>query len=149
MKKTRFVSVLHDLIMGEELDNKHKLQNMLLATSIIGCGISSVISLFSDRSLASKLLPLFCFIMLLVTFYVSTVRRKQKAGTLMVFISINLIFFPLMFFCNGGVYSGMPIWLIFGLIYPWLVSEGALCVVMFALNMLAALVCFGAQFFFP
>lgn len=149
VKRPWFVNALHELIMGEELDNKHKLQNMLLATSIIGCGISSAISLFSDRSLASKLLPLFCFIMLLITFYVSTVRRKQKAGTLMVFISINLVFFPLMFFCNGGVYSGMPIWLIFGLIYPWLVSEGALCVVMFALNMLAALVCFGTQFFFP
>ena len=149
LKKLRFVRVLHNLIMNEELDNKHKLQNMLLATSIIGCGISSFISLFSDRSLASKLLPLSCFIMLLVTFYVSTVRKKQKAGTLMVFVSINLIFFPLMFFCNGGVYSGVTIWLVFGLIYPWLVSEGALCAVMFALNLLAALACFGAQFFFP
>ena len=149
LKKPRIVSVLHELIMGEELSNKHKLQNMLLSTSIIGCSISVVISLIFDNRFSGKLLPLSCLIMLLITFYISTVRRNQKAGTLIVFISINLIIFPLMYFCNGGVYSGMPIWLTFGLIYPWLVSEGALCIVMFALNALAAIVCFGAQFFFP
>lgn len=149
MKKPRFVSVLHELIMSDELDNKHKLQNMLLATSIIGSSISVVVSFLFIDSLKSRLLSLFCLFALMITFYVSVVCRNKKAGTLIVVIAINLITFPLMFWCNGGVYGGMPVWLTFGLIYPWLVSEGAFCIVMFALNAVAAIVCFGAQFFFP
>jgi len=149
VKKPRFVGVLHELIMGEELDNKHKLQNMLLSTSIIGSSISAVVSLIFDEKLASKLLSVFCVVILLITFYVSTICRSRRAGTLIVFISINLVLFPLMFYCNGGVYSGMPVWLTFGLIYPWLVSEGALCVVMFVLNTLVTFACFGTQLFFP
>ena len=68
---------------------------------------------------------------------------------MIVFIVINIILFPLLFYTNGGVYSGMPIWLAFGLIYPWMVSEGAMCIVMFILNALVTVGCFATQYFFP
>lgn len=149
MKKPRFFSYLHELIMSDELDVKHKLQNMLLTISIVGSSLSVLVAFILNDSLRSKVLSLICLLMQFIAFYVSAVRRKKNAGTMIVFIAINLIIFPLMFFFNGGVYSGMPIWLIFGLIYPWLVSEGAMCIVMFVLNAAATVVCFGVQYWIP
>lgn len=135
--------------MSDELDVKHKLQNMLLTISIVGSSLSVLVAFILNDSLRSKVLSLICLLLQFIAFYVSAVRRKKNAGTMIVFIAINLIIFPLMFFFNGGVYSGMPIWLIFGLIYPWLVSEGAMCIVMFVLNAAATVVCFGVQYWFP
>lgn len=149
LKKPRFINYMHELIMGDELDVKHKLQNMLLTISIVGSSLSILVTFIINDSLKSKLLSLFCLLMQYIAFYVSAVRRKKNAGTMIVFIAINLIIFPLMFFLNGGVYSGMPVWLIFGLIYPWLVSEGATCIVMFVLNSIATVVCFGVQYWLP
>ncbi|MGN0669308.1 MAG: hypothetical protein ACI4JZ_02050, partial [Oscillospiraceae bacterium] len=149
MKMPRFLRYLHNLIMSDDLDVKHRLQNMLLAISIVGSGISVLIVFLLNESIMSKVLSTFCLLSLFVAFYVSAVRRKKTAGTMIVFIVINLIIFPLMFFFNGGVYSGVPIWLTFGLIYPWLVCEGAMCVVIFALNAVATVVCFGVQYWLP
>lgn len=149
MKMPRFLSYLHDLIMSDELDVKHKLQNMLLTISIVGSGISVLIVFLLNESLMSKALSTFCLLSLIIAFYISAVRRKKTAGTMIVFIVINLIIFPLMFYFNGGVYSGVPIWLTFGLIYPWLVCEGAMCIVMFVLNAIMTVVCFGVQYCLP
>ena len=149
MKMPRFFSFMHELIMSDEFDVKHKLQNMLLAISIIGSGISVLIVFLLNESVISKLLSAFCLLSLITAFYISAVRRKKTAGMMIVFIVINLIIFPLMFFFNGGVYSGVPIWLTFGLIYPWLVFEGAMCVVIFALNSIVTVVCFGVQYWLP
>ncbi|MGN1422132.1 MAG: ATP-binding protein [Oscillospiraceae bacterium] len=149
MKRPEFVRVLNDLIMGEDLDIKHKLQNMLLTISMIGSCITITIAVIINDNFANILLSLFCLAMQFVAFYFSTVKRSKNVGMMIVFITINLIVFPLMFYGNGGVYSGMPIWLEFGLIYPWLVSEGAVCIVMFVVNMLVTLGCFATQYFFP
>ena len=54
-----------------------------------------------------------------------------------------------MYMLNGGVYSGMPLWLAFGLVFPWFAMDGARCCVMFALDLIAALGCLAVQMFFP
>lgn len=149
MKTPRFLRFLHDLIMSDELDVKHRLQNMLLAISIVGSSISVLIVFLLNESPISKALSSFCLLSLITAFYISAVRRKKTAGTMIVFIVINLIIFPLMFYFNGGVYSGVPIWLTFGLIYPWLVCEGTMCLVIFVLNAAATVVCFGVQYWLP
>ena len=135
--------------MSDEFDVKHRLQNMLLAISIVGSGISVLIVFLLNESLVSKALSSFCLLSLITAFYISAIRRKKTAGLMIVFIVINLIIFPLMFFFNGGVYSGVPIWLTFGLIYPWLVCEGSMCIVIFVLNSIATVVCFEVQYWLP
>ncbi|MBP1562149.1 MAG: response regulator [Oscillospiraceae bacterium] len=149
MKKPRFVRYLHELIMGDGFDIKHKLQNMLLAISIIGGFFTVTAAFVLNNSFESKILSVSALIMQIFAFFVSAVLKKRKAGTMIVFIVINIILFPLLFYTNGGVYSGMPIWLAFGLIYPWMVSEGAMCIVMFILNTLVTVGCFTTQYFFP
>ncbi|MCR5301305.1 MAG: HD-GYP domain-containing protein [Lachnospiraceae bacterium] len=54
-----------------------------------------------------------------------------------------------MFFTNGGVYGGTPVWLLLGTIYIALILEGRLKYVMLALNMISMVIYFIIGYYHP
>ena len=114
-----------------------------------GCAASVVISFATQMSLAGNLASLLGLLTLSLAFYLSVIRKKKEAASYLITIAVNLVLFPLMYMLNGGVYSGMPLWLAFGLVFPWFAMDGARCYVMFALDLIAALGCLAVQMFFP
>ena len=61
---------------------------------------------------------------ILLCLYISIVKKNPGiAGFLCVLIA-NLIGFPIMYFSAGGLFSGMPIWLAFALLLPFMVLWG-------------------------
>lgn len=142
-------SKLRTLLLSDDLDIRHKLQNILITISMAGCAASVVISFATQMSLAGNLASLLGLLTLFLAFYLSVIRKKKEAAYYLITIAVNLVLFPLMYMLNGGVYSGMPLWLAFGLVFPWFAMDGARCCVMFALDLIAALGCLAVQMFFP
>jgi hypothetical protein len=142
-------SKLRTLLLSDDLDIRHKLQNILITISMAGCAASVVISFATQMSLAGNLASLLGLLTLSLAFYLSVIRKKKEAAYYLITIAVNLVLFPLMYMLNGGVYSGMPLWLAFGLVFPWFAMDGARCCVMFALDLIAALGCLAVQMFFP
>lgn len=140
---------LQNLLLSDEFDIKHKLQNMLLAISLVGSAASIIISFALGFGLAGNLLSLLTTVTAFITFYISVIKKKKTAASYFVSIVINIFLFPLMFILDGGVYSAMPLWFIFGLIFPWLILDGKGCYIIFGLDLLMALGCLALQFFFP
>ena len=140
---------LRTLLLSDDLDIRHKLQNILITISMAGCAASVVISFATQMSLAGNLASLLGLLTLSLAFYLSVIRKKKEAASYLITIAVNLVLFPLMYMLNGGVYSGMPLWLAFGLVFPWFAMDGARCYVMFALDLIAALGCLAVQMFFP
>lgn len=140
---------LRTLLLSDDLDIRHKLQNILITISMAGCAASVVISFATQMSLAGNLASLLGLLTLSLAFYLSVIRKKKEAAYYLITIAVNLVLFPLMYMLNGGVYSGMPLWLAFGLVFPWFAMDGARCCVMFALDLIAALGCLAVQMFFP
>lgn len=140
---------LRTLLLSDDLDIRHKLQNILITISMAGCAASVVISFATQMSLAGNLASLLGLLTLFLAFYLSVIRKKKEAASYLITIAVNLVLFPLMYMLNGGVYSGMPLWLTFGLAFPWFAMDGARCYVMFALDLIAALGCLAVQMFFP
>ena len=140
---------LRTLLLSDDLDIRHKLQNILITISMAGCAASVVISFATQMSLAGNLASLLGLLTLFLAFYLSVIRKKKEAASYLITIAVNLVLFPLMYMLNGGVYSGMPLWLVFGLVFPWFAMDGARCYVMFALDLIAALGCLAVQMFFP
>ncbi|MBR4573475.1 MAG: HD-GYP domain-containing protein [Lachnospiraceae bacterium] len=54
-----------------------------------------------------------------------------------------------MFFTNGGVSGGTPVWLLLGTIYIAMILEGRMMYVMLILNMLSMITYFSIGYFFP
>lgn len=140
---------LRTLLLSDDFDIRHKLQNILITISMAGCAASVVISFATQMSLAGNLASLLGLLTLFLAFYLSVIRKKKEAASYLITIAVNLVLFPLMYMLNGGVYSGMPLWLAFGLVFPWFAMDGARCCVMFALDLIAALGCLAVQMFFP
>lgn len=140
---------LRSLLLGDDLDIRHKLQNILITISLVGSAVSVIISFATGMGLAGNIASLVGLLVLALAFFLSVIARKKEPAAYIITVGVNLILFPLMFVLNGGVYSGMPLWLAFGLVFPWLALDGAKCYVMFALDLIGALGCLAVQMFRP
>lgn len=148
MKRYPVIS-FRKLLLDDSFDLRHKLLNMLITVSILGSVVSTFISIFIGSGTAGIIVNLMTIMALCLTFYISVIRRNKKVASYFVTIAMGVVFFPLMFIFNGGVYSGVPLWLTFGLIYPWMILEGKSSYIMFCVNLAAALGCFALQIFCP
>ncbi len=88
---------------------------------------------------------------LLFSFLVSFAYRKNKIREVKVILSIIVvfIFLPMMFFTNGGVEGGTPVWLLLGTIYIALILDGTFKRVMITLNAVVMVACFVIGYFHP
>ncbi len=74
---------------------------------------------------------------ILITYKTNTLEQAKKIiALIMVFI-----YLPVMFFTNGGIYGGTPVWLILGTIYICMILEGTLKRVLLVLNPIVILSC--------
>lgn len=149
MKHIPLVQYLHGLLVCDDFDIRHKLQNMMLAVALAGSSFSTIKSFALDYNISRSILSLFATLTVFAAFYISVILRKRKAASYLACILIDLIIFPLLFIFSGGIYSSIPLWMVFGLVFPWFILEGVGCYVMFGLNLLAAVGCFVVQIFFP
>ncbi len=85
------------------------------------------------------------------TIYVIYAFKKNKIEKAKIFLSVILvfIFLPAMFFSNGGVEGGTPIWLLLGTIYIALILEGKLKIIMIFCNAIVMTICWLIGYFFP
>ena len=85
------------------------------------------------------------------TLYVIHSIKKGRIARARIVISVILvfIFLPAMFFTNGGVYGGTPIWLLLGTIYITMILDGRFKAVMLALNVLITIICWIVGYMYP
>ncbi|MBP5159817.1 MAG: DegV family EDD domain-containing protein [Lachnospiraceae bacterium] len=83
--------------------------------------------------------------------YVFFAYRRRKIKQARIVISVFLVFFflPAMFFTNGGVFSGAPIWMLLGSFYMILILDGKFRIVMSILNALVLTACWILGYIFP
>ena len=85
------------------------------------------------------------------TIYVIYVYKKNKIERAKVVLSVILVFvfLPAMFFSNGGVEGGTPIWLLLGTIYIALILEGKLKIIMIICEAVVMIICWIVGYLFP
>ena len=135
-------------LFREELDIHHRLLNLILSAALIG----GVVSLTATVALGDYLTAMVVVVLLLVVFlslYLSVFHNQTKAATILITSMANMVIFPWMYFCSGGMYSSMPIWFVLGLIFTWLILKGAVCYCMYALNLAAMIGCIIAGVYHP
>lgn len=81
----------------------------------------------------------------IISFRRKTIERAKIA----ISIIISFIFLPAMFFTNGGVEGGTPIWLLLGTIYISLILEGRLKVIMLVCEACVITACWLIGYAFP
>ena len=72
--------------------------------------------------------------------------KKAKIGLSIILV---FIFLPAMFFTNGGVEGGAPIWLLLGTLYIAMILDGPFMVAMFISEGVVMIACWVTGYYFP
>ncbi len=76
-------------------------------------------------------------------------NNKIEQAKNVISVVVVFIFLPVMFFTNGGVYGGAPVWLLLGTIYIALILEGRRKKVLLFLNSMIIVACWIIGYFCP
>lgn len=76
-------------------------------------------------------------------------KKRIKQAKIVISIILVFIFLPAMFFTNGGVEGGAPIWLLLGTMYIALILEGKFKIAMFISEAVVMIATWITGYFFP
>ena len=132
------IKKLANILFRSNLGIHQRLLNLILSAALVGGFVSMISTLFIGGYM-SALIVFLILVVVFISLVLSVKYNKTNlAGALVTGVS-NIIIFPWMYFTSGGSYSGMPLWFVLGLIFTWLTLKGALCYVMYGVNLIALL----------
>ena len=131
---------LFSMLFREELDIQHRLLNLILSAAFVG-GICSFIATLFLGGFSSAAVTGVLLVVVLISLYLSVVHNKTTAAAVLITGMANLFIFPWMYFNSGGMYSGMPIWFVLGLIFTWLTLKGVVCYIMYSVDLVTMISC--------
>ena len=110
------------------LDTHRLVMNAILVISMTALVVLISTEAMMYREEESGILGLFLILLFLMIMFVLVNVYPQKIAlwSAIVTIPINFVFFPYQFLIasGGGIRSGMPIWLTFGILLVFLMTEG-------------------------
>ena len=138
-----------DAMFNEELEIQHKLLNLILSAAFLG----GIISLIASAVMQLDVIALGAITLLIVVvgigLWLANIKKKPNIAALLIVIIGNMVLFPIMYFTGGGMVSGMPVWVLLGLIFSWLILNGKTCICMYILNTAAAVGCMLLEMWYP
>ena len=117
------------------LDLRIRLFNVLVLVSGCFCAVIAFVSVFTDAGLAGTVISLvasaFCFALLALA------RRSERARLCHILFIAGAFFvlFPVLFFRMGGYYGGIPLFLVFAVVFTIFMLEGKTAVIVTALQL--------------
>jgi signal transduction histidine kinase len=137
---------LHLYFFSKDMPLNGRLFNVALSFGFIGSIFGFISTLFQASSLASvlstALLPLIILVLLI------SINRtgSYRFGSLLVSIVFCDIGFTVVFFMSGGIYSGMPLYMLLGAVIICVLLNGRDVVVMLSLYIAVCEACIFAQY---
>lgn len=148
MKKKKKRS-LSNAMFGEHLDIRHRLLNLVLLSTLCG-GVMLITVHLLFHSGAAIVYPLSLLIAaVLIAIYVSVSRKQPQMAAIILVMVVNVGVFPVLYFAEGGIASGIPIWQVFGLIICWVLLRGSFSFIIYLLNVAMAVSCIVLEMMYP
>lgn len=123
--------------------------NIITLTGIVG-GIFGFLISFACRMHIIQICAIFAaLVVLCVCFFLANWKGRLKAAAVGIVSIITLVLYPIMFFTDGGALGGMGYWMALGVIFDFLLIEGAWFFILLVLQVVAILSCFVAGYFHP
>ncbi len=129
-------------------DHKIKLRERMFRVATGVCMIAAVFVLPMGRSIANMLILFASLVFMAVVVKMSIRRECINAGATVIAVLI-LFLFPISFFTAGGIYSGVPEWLVIYFAYISITLTGKRKLVFFLACVAEALYCYYIAFYYP
>ena len=120
----RWVKELIRSIEDRNLDMQERLFRLLVSLGLCGLAAGIVYSVLLGEDIISiGVLSVAFLFFVSMFFFALRFGKTQTVATIVGFVLI-FVMLPFTFMSSGGIYSGMPIWFLFGFVFVSLVVEG-------------------------
>ena len=130
---TSFKRIIKDLFR-EDFDTSHKILNLTLLTVSVAVFISLVISIFLHTPVSGLCFIFVELVTALICLFIANKLFLPQLASIIITLSTNCVFMPVLFFLCGGFESGIIIWMSITLVLPWLLISGKKAVIIFLSN---------------
>lgn len=128
---------------------EQRLFNVITIGGIFAGTVSTLIGIILQFSILSMIETTTVFLILLYLLYRANKNNKFDKAALMVCVGVNLILFPMIYFANGGMHSGMPLWFVLGVVFDFMLLEGKRFYIALFGGFLAVVLCALGSYFHP
>lgn len=128
---------------------EQRLFNVITIGGIFAGTVSTLIGIILQFSILSVIETTTVFLILLYLLYRANKNNKFDKAALMVCVGVNLILFPMIYFANGGMHSGMPLWFVLGVVFDFMLLEGKRFYIALFGGFLAVVLCALGSYFHP
>ncbi|MCR5690707.1 MAG: response regulator [Eubacterium sp.] len=133
---------------GEHLEVRHRMMNLILLAGISTGLIACILTLGLGAGLYGALMTLGVGIISAVALYFSYKNRTLIAAVI-INIGLGVGMIPMNYFANGGIQAGMILWLMLGVLIPWLILKGKVLVMMYTVDVAVSVTCIVIGTLFP
>lgn len=130
LKDNRFIRRL----FGEQYDIQHRLLNIILLVGILGVVFACIVSVIMHQNIITQILSFVCLVLFIIIFWIANSLKRSQLAIIVFSILFNNLILPCLFIASGGIESGMPLWLLLGFVFPFLLIKGKKCVAVFIIN---------------
>ena len=130
LKDNRFIRRL----FGEQYDIQHRLLNIILLVGILGVVFACIVSVIMYQNIITQILSFVCLVLFIIIFWIANSLKRSQLAIIVFSILFNNLILPCLFIASGGIESGMPLWLLLGFVFPFLLIKGKKCVAVFIIN---------------
>ena len=110
-------------LFGEHLPLRERYFNFAALGGIIASIFASIASFISKVGPIGLSVCFVCVLFFATIFIAFHLTHKLNACILACLIGLNLVLFPALYFTVGGIYSGMPIYFVMGLVFTVLMLD--------------------------
>ena len=118
-----YLKKLFRYFFREELSIRHKLVNMILGSALLVQIPGLIVTIIVDTNLWGILAQLFMAAVIAIILYFTNRFPDSPVPAIIISTIANIIVFPIMYFVCGGYGTGIVIWMLFGAIFTWLLTD--------------------------
>ena len=134
---------------GEQYDIQHRLLNIILVVGILGIVFACLVSTLMHQNAYSIILSYVCLVLFCLIFWIANRLKRSQLAIIIFAILFDNIILPILFITSGGIESGMPLWYIMGLIFPFLLIKGRSCITVFVISITEFIVIIVYTYYHP
>ena len=140
---------IHNYMNDASVDIKERTFMLFSGAVLVALFLAVPFGLIMHEPLSATISTLIGAVFFTLYVILSYVRKTIKRAKIVLSIILVFIFLPAMFFTNGGVEGGAPIWLLLGTFYIALILEGKFKVAMFISEAVIMIVTWLVGYYFP
>ena len=127
---------------NQEIELRIRMLFFLEYAALVACIVGTIAMIAFAANSFEVLIPnIIIFIICVIGLYLSHYKKQYDLAAFIIVCICDYLAFPYMFFTAGGNRSGMPMWLLFGIIFTCMMMKGKLRIVMPIVSIIVAAVC--------